>query len=526
MKLSNYAVLRVLVVAAVVFLSSCASILNPSHQTVTIKTGDSSNKVYIDSTLVGTGTAVVTKVERDMACKQVKIEAPGYEPEYYAFMQNKKSPLYCLSVIPFGVFFYPIFYDSGPKAQNYNKESREFVCTTPIKDRAEGEKYIYLNKASFTLESDDMKMHRISAAEYYRDPVLCRKVLVSTNNESVKFDNTIFAEQMNAQLKERGYSDTTNSILKNHTNTLYVDVDVQKLELNTVYRTFVNAGVVSFMYAEVTVNWQVMDVYKQVKYEVTETVRSGEFAGVSYGFFFAQSGEKQSKVIDNIIDNAMRKSLFQLLTKEELAEILKIDENIAVFENMTIAKPTKVASTVPEAMSATVTVKAGDGHGSGFFVSPDGYIITNFHVVAGDEDDLEVVMHDGSKVKAEVVRKNELDDLALLKVDKKVGVCFDLNNPGDKTVGSDIFVIGTPSSIELTQTLSKGIISGTRKVEDNEILQTDASINPGNSGGPMITKSAQIIGVVNAKVVGVGVEGIGFAIPATRVLKSLSITLQ
>ena len=94
------------------------------------------------------------------------------------------------------------------------------------------------------------------------------------------------------------------------------------------------------------------------------------------------------------------------------------------------------------------------------------------------------------------------------------------------TVGAEVIVIGNPggvANIKLTNSVSKGIISGFRSNEEQEMIQTDASVNPGNSGGPMIDKTGRVIGIVNAKIINYGIEGIGFAIPLFEAIPSLGI---
>jgi|LakMenE01Jun11ns_1017448.scaffolds.fasta_scaffold9491424_2 serine protease Do len=95
-----------------------------------------------------------------------------------------------------------------------------------------------------------------------------------------------------------------------------------------------------------------------------------------------------------------------------------------------------------------------------------------------------------------------------------------------RSVGAEVIVIGNPgevAGIKLTNSVSKGIISGFRSNEEQEMIQTDASVNPGNSGGPMIDKTGHVIGIVNAKIINYGIEGIGFAIPLFEAIPSLGI---
>jgi S1-C subfamily serine protease len=113
--------------------------------------------------------------------------------------------------------------------------------------------------------------------------------------------------------------------------------------------------------------------------------------------------------------------------------------------------------------------------------------------------------------------------LALLKIDTQNAKAFTMPKTKNYKIGDDIFAIGTPKSLELGQSLSKGIISGLRSQNNISLIQTDASVNGGNSGGALVSKSGEFIGVVNAKLFGVGVEGLGFSIPAETVMQDLSI---
>ncbi|HKK66616.1 MAG TPA: trypsin-like peptidase domain-containing protein, partial [Bacteroidales bacterium] len=90
--------------------------------------------------------------------------------------------------------------------------------------------------------------------------------------------------------------------------------------------------------------------------------------------------------------------------------------------------------------------------------------------------------------------------------------------------GADVYSIGTGVDVSLGQSLSKGIISGKRQIGLSEYLQTDVTINPGSSGGALVGKDGELLGIVSAKMMGVGIEGIGFAIPVKTLVKSLNLT--
>jgi S1-C subfamily serine protease len=187
-----------------------------------------------------------------------------------------------------------------------------------------------------------------------------------------------------------------------------------------------------------------------------------------------------------------------------------------------VALPKAVDNGITLAAKSVVTVMTSDGHGSGCIISGDGYIVTNAHVV-GEEETVKVLLADGVEVKGKVVRVNPDMDLALIKVDTDGLNAFQLPSANAAEIGADVFAIGTPADKELGQSISKGIISGRRKIDGHALLQTDVSINGGNSGGALVGRSGQLLGIVNAKLVGRGIEGIGFAIPAEQVTEALQL---
>lgn len=169
-----------------------------------------------------------------------------------------------------------------------------------------------------------------------------------------------------------------------------------------------------------------------------------------------------------------------------------------------------------------VVIKAasGEGVGSGVIMSSDGYIATNAHVVEGATS-VSVVLNDGSKKDAKIIGYDERTDLAVIKIDA-TGLSKATFGDSDKTVvGEEVLAIGNPYGLELSNTVTNGIISAVRKdiLLDNQrmsLLQTNAQINPGNSGGPLVNMYGQVIGITSLKIMasnGTTSEGLGFAIP-------------
>ncbi|MBI1272676.1 MAG: Do family serine endopeptidase [Alphaproteobacteria bacterium] len=155
--------------------------------------------------------------------------------------------------------------------------------------------------------------------------------------------------------------------------------------------------------------------------------------------------------------------------------------------------------------------------GSGFIIDPDGLIVTNNHVIQ-DADEITVILHDDTNLKAEVVGRDKKTDLALLKVKPKKKLQAVQWGDSDKMrVGDPVLAIGNPFG--LGGTVTAGIISArARDINSgpyDDYLQTDASINRGNSGGPMFNLDGEVIGINTAIFSPTGGSvGIGFAIPA------------
>lgn len=167
-------------------------------------------------------------------------------------------------------------------------------------------------------------------------------------------------------------------------------------------------------------------------------------------------------------------------------------------------------STIQEALiQATATITDGGTVGSGFFVHPQGYLVTNVHVIEKMRNPV-VVTESGRQYPATVVRTDPSLDIALLKT---ASGGFPYLHIGDATQlarGETVWTVGAPHGLSFT--LTKGIVSYVgRNVKGVAYLQTDASINPGNSGGPMINEKGQVVGV-NTFIVK-GAEGLGFALP-------------
>lgn len=165
--------------------------------------------------------------------------------------------------------------------------------------------------------------------------------------------------------------------------------------------------------------------------------------------------------------------------------------------------------------------------GSGFIIDPEGYIVTNNHVIEG-ADEIVVKLKNGKEFDAEIVGRDPNTDLALLKVKSPENFqALKLGDSDQLKVGQWVVAIGSPFGLE--QTVTAGIVSAKGRVIGSgpydDFIQTDASINPGNSGGPLTNMEGEVIGI-NTAIVASG-QGIGFAIPinlAKGIIEQLKAT--
>lgn len=164
---------------------------------------------------------------------------------------------------------------------------------------------------------------------------------------------------------------------------------------------------------------------------------------------------------------------------------------------------------------------SGSVSGSGFIISDNGYILTNYHVIEDAQaagSDISVILYDDTKYTAEIVGYDSDNDIAVLKIDADGLTPVTIGNSDSLSVGDTVYAIGNPLG-ELAYTMTSGIISATDRVittDDSTSLnmfQFDAAVNSGNSGGPVYNTAGQVVGIVTAKYSDTGVEGLGFAIP-------------
>jgi len=228
------------------------------------------------------------------------------------------------------------------------------------------------------------------------------------------------------------------------------------------------------------------------------------------------------------IENGVTYVPLRVVSEALGAEVSWDPDAYAVQINLQTANDDKTVSDVIQNISPSVVAIVGNfgndriAHGTGVIIRSGGWILTNAHVVDGLRNIL-VILHDGTTWNGRVRYSDSGSDLAVVQIDRiglPIVTFADIETvvPGETAVA-----IGTPLSFSLRNSASRGIVSGLNRglmggTNEYALIQTDASINSGNSGGPLVNLRGEVMGINSSKFMGVGIEGVGFAIPSDTVM--------
>jgi S1-C subfamily serine protease len=268
------------------------------------------------------------------------------------------------------------------------------------------------------------------------------------------------------------------------------------------------------------VKWE---IYSRLKKQIVATVhttggmkiasvQSGNGENITFGAF-AQN------VKGLIASSDFRKTFIG----EELAptDIVKPDAQSAI----ALINPSRGATVkIGDAVGSVVMVFSGDGHGSGFLVSTDGYILTDRHVV-GDAKYVKIRWSDGIETLGETTRADKARDVALVKTDGRGRLPLTLRETA-LSPGDTVFAIGAPLDPKFQSTVTRGIVSAYRTINGLNYIQSDVAVNPGNSGGPLLDEKGQVVGMTDLSFrPDATPTGINLFTPARDALDFLSATV-
>ncbi len=498
----KFNLLAALFIAISILFQSCvATIVSTPKQKVSVITNPSDATVYLDDKKQE-NTPTKIRVKRTTG-GEIKIEKEGYKTHNEILYQAKHNPLSTISLL-FLAFPYIVDAETGAAFRLNKKELN--VKLIKIPNKIENSQVIFCDEINFKIKAGD-KLGNLYIKDK-RDEILYF-------GESLDVDAVNLKQNANDILKDLGFNiaETNGQLFSPSAQARYfIKAEVLKTRYDVIASS--QYGSTKFVTeCEMNVKWQLVDRNDDVKFEVTTT-------GLSL---------KQEKGGTAVFYDAFENSFYEFLYNDDIYTIVEqtgdLINETENFSMIKIAKPKiKVESDkiINNATNSIVTIENNKSHGSGCIISEDGYIVTNYHVVGGS-DKVSVKFKSGVSLEGTVVRVNEEYDLALIKVAGSGYTPLPISEDREVNTGSDIYAIGTPADKTLGQTVTKGIISGTRKIADKEFIQTDVSINPGSSGGGLINKQGYLVGIVNAKLVGASVEGIGFAIPSYIIFDQLKI---
>ena len=177
---------------------------------------------------------------------------------------------------------------------------------------------------------------------------------------------------------------------------------------------------------------------------------------------------------------------------------------------------------ISEIKPAVVTIYAGSGFGSGFFIAEEGYVLTNAHVV-GDAKFVKVKLLSGREIVGEVIRSDRRRDVALVKTEESKMVALSIR-PTEANVGEDVYAIGSPLDPAMSGTLTRGVLSGYRVIDGQKVIQSDVRVLPGNSGGPLLDQNGSVIGMAVSGAAFGGVPvGLNYFVPIADAQRALSV---
>ncbi len=265
------------------------------------------------------------------------------------------------------------------------------------------------------------------------------------------------------------------------------------------------------------VEWQLLDVARDVVV----------YSVLSRAAIYNHDKSDHERIAGMLLDGAMDSLLRHDELRAALAGHGPAPAATAHFTEATLghcAAGRRVGESADDLLQDVVVIKGQGSFGSGFFVSPEGLLLTAAHVVDGP---LKVRQRDGTETDAVPVRIAPREDVALLRTAAPLShrACAVLREDTPPS-GAPVYAAGAPASLELAFSLTRGIVSGFPIIDGQRRLQTDAPVNPGNSGGPIVDDNGAVLGVVSFKIVSSHIEGVAFAVPTHEALAALGLRVD
>lgn len=543
------------------FISSCATLALGPIAKVEIKPSTSGTSIKFQGIPVekSASSSYLLSIPKKYKSPKLELSKEGYEAQSFTFRKTSRTGIKVLTIVgtimgagiiyagyylthessiqkdndlgknilPLGTaLFLPNLIDICSRSANtYVHDSLNFDMI-PIPSKATNKETETINCSSVNFKIQPGKtignVYKIRAGEFVKDKdnkweetsnISYEELAVLTNEEFDRFGYVVprIKDKYKEEPKSARYQVNAEVLSFEMTEYVYNDYKLSpNQDLNSKilrYESSVDRN------CKQNIKWTIYDNKKgNVVFEKEiQTSVWGNNQSSKLLIFEGLSGSVKKLLCDPDFVNQVRKK------NEEKIQVESSNETISI---TSISPP----SNYSEAMQSAVTIDLGNSHGSGVIISKDGFVLTNYHVVE-DEKEVRVILSNGVTIPAFVVRVDKVSDLALLRI-AATGFKALAITTGEVLVGAEVVAIGTPNNIELGQSITRGIISGMREIEGNVLLQTDVSVSPGNSGGPLLNNKNEVVGIINSKMIGKGIEGIAFAIPIKRALDKLGIEIK
>lgn len=274
------------------------------------------------------------------------------------------------------------------------------------------------------------------------------------------------------------------------------------------------------------------EMFVEIEWSILNTLTKDVVFKSKTGGYFKQDAPIKNGVLITF-ENAFVDAVEKLGTNAFVVQLAKGERvssqtarNSKSLETVSIANGKKSAKfNINEIGGSVASIRVGQGHGSGFFIGKEGYLLTNQHVV-GVANKVQVRMSNGVEIPAEVIATSKERDVALLKaqISFPQPVSLNLSLPN---IATEVYAIGSPLRETLSNTVTRGIVSAIRtdSASGLRFIQSDVAISPGSSGGPLFDSEGNVIGISVARYSSAGAAGLGLFIPIEDAITSLNLKL-
>jgi len=321
-------------------------------------------------------------------------------------------------------------------------------------------------------------------------------------------------------LKSRGYSVLGgDNLLFGKDESAKAEYQLGGTITTLTYNTFAPlAG--NFSESSLSIEWQLYDAFQKKVVYTSTTSGFGTQGGV--GSACIQTAFR------SVLDNLLADSRFVSTVKRSPREMwdLQTDALTTIAIKVCTSQDTLLLpKDLDLVLKSVLLIRAGETTGSGILISEDGWALTAAHVVSG-LDEVVAIEYSGIELTAEVVRIDNQQDVALIRLQGRGHPCSEVATENVPTIGSDVLAVGAPFGEELAFSVTKGVVSGMRQWQGKHYIQTDAALNPGNSGGPLLSMNGKIMGIISWKISAPGFEGLAFGVPVKTLADRLGISLE